>query len=487
MNIRITAPGGASKKATLTPGKSLAGKHLPAEAVDGAGKPVSAELAIVTVTEDATVVAVPAGLKGSLRVKDRTMSLDELRAAGKLAVAGDIEKLKLPADAALSLNFGPVTLDVGAFSEAPAQVTTASAPARPATAAPAPKHHGHGSGKASKKRWRTYRGDHKKFVRAETVNAIDLGDTFAGERAIVASPKGFKAGSTLLIAIFLSLGSYAMIKFGQAPEEQEEVLAELIAPELKEELEVEEPEPAPVEAPVDSGPKEEAPKDEGPKDEGPKDPGPQTKEQIKEKVANVGALGALKNSGSALGQILGGQTLSGDLNAALSSVATGTSAGLSERRTRGTSGGGLDDSRGGIGDLGSAAGEGRGGGLGEKTEKRVVAAVKASDFATDDTAGKLSKESIAGVVRKKLTGIKFCYNQELAKNPNLQGKVVVKFNIVGEGDEGVVKDIEITESTINNSSVEDCMRRNISRWKFPVPEGGGVVNIVYPFVFAPAG
>ena len=490
MNIRITALGGASKKATLTPGKSLTGKHLPPEAVDAAGKPVNPDLAIVSVTEDATIVTVPVGLKGTLRVKDRTMSLDELRSAGKLASAEGAEKLKLPAEAALTLSFGAVTVDVGAFTDAPAAQVAPAPAARPAaTTPPAARAHGHGThGKIkSRKRWHTYKGGHKHFVRAENVSVIDLGETFAGERAIVAPPKGFKVGSSLVIAIFLSLGTYALVKYGQRPEEQEEVLAELIAPELKEELEVEEPEPAPVEAPVDSGPKEEAPKDEGPKDEGPKDPAPQTKEQIKEKVSNVGALGALKNSGSALGQLLGGQTLSGDLNAALSSVATGTSAGLSERRTRGTSGSGLDDSRGGIGDLGSAAGEGRGGGLGEKEVKRVVAAVKASDFATDDTAGKLSKESIAGVVRKKLTGIKFCYNQELAKNPNLQGKVVVKFNIVGEGDEGVVKDIEIVESTIGNTSVEDCMRRNISRWKFPVPEGGGVVNIVYPFVFAPAG
>lgn len=67
------------------------------------------------------------------------------------------------------------------------------------------------------------------------------------------------------------------------------------------------------------------------------------------------------------------------------------------------------------------------------------------------------------------------------KNPELSGKVVVKFVISATGS---VASATVTESTLDEPSVETCIVNKVKRWVFPEPAGGGIVVVNYPFIFS---
>ena len=49
---------------------------------------------------------------------------------------------------------------------------------------------------------------------------------------------------------------------------------------------------------------------------------------------------------------------------------------------------------------------------------------------------------------------------------------------------GSVVSSSVSETTMNNATVENCMAQRIRRWVFPEPDGGGVVRVNYPFNFS---
>ena len=98
-----------------------------------------------------------------------------------------------------------------------------------------------------------------------------------------------------------------------------------------------------------------------------------------------------------------------------------------------------------------------------------------------DTTGELPKAVIKAYIATKMGAIKACYQKGLQSNPDLSGKIKVKFLIQPNG---AVNPAKIDESTIGNDSVESCVLNNVKVWKFPQAKGGGVTTVVYPFVFA---
>ncbi len=92
--------------------------------------------------------------------------------------------------------------------------------------------------------------------------------------------------------------------------------------------------------------------------------------------------------------------------------------------------------------------------------------------------GSLSKEVIRRIVHRHINEVKFCYERELASRPDLQGRVSIKFIIMGTG---AVQMAAVAESTIGNPTVENCIAEAVRRWTFPQPEGGGIVIVTYPF------
>ncbi|HUT78002.1 MAG TPA: AgmX/PglI C-terminal domain-containing protein, partial [Polyangia bacterium] len=82
------------------------------------------------------------------------------------------------------------------------------------------------------------------------------------------------------------------------------------------------------------------------------------------------------------------------------------------------------------------------------------------------------------IVQRHINEIKFCYERELAKRPDLAGRVSIKFIISGTG---AVQMAVVEESTLGNAGVENCIAGAVKRWTFPQPEGGGIVVVTYPF------
>ncbi len=123
---------------------------------------------------------------------------------------------------------------------------------------------------------------------------------------------------------------------------------------------------------------------------------------------------------------------------------------------------------------GSGSGYGRGaGGLGGRRGRapriRSGAAM---------VRGALSKEVIRRIVRRHINEVKFCYEKQLAQSPNIAGRVSLKFIISGAG---TVQKSAVADSTLGNPQVESCMVRAARRWRFPKPDGGGIVVVTYPF------
>ncbi len=97
-----------------------------------------------------------------------------------------------------------------------------------------------------------------------------------------------------------------------------------------------------------------------------------------------------------------------------------------------------------------------------------------------EVTGGLDREVIAAFIRGKLGEILYCYERQLSAQPDLYGKVAVKFTISGSG---AVEVQRVGESTLKNATVEGCILQKVGKWKFPTPEGGTKVLVTYPFLF----
>jgi hypothetical protein len=97
--------------------------------------------------------------------------------------------------------------------------------------------------------------------------------------------------------------------------------------------------------------------------------------------------------------------------------------------------------------------------------------------------GSLDKSVIQQVVKRHSNMIRYCYQRELAQDPDLSGKIVVKFVIAADG---TVSSSSVKSSTMGNAIVEACVAKRFQSLLFPEPLGGGIVIVSYPFVFQPA-
>jgi outer membrane biosynthesis protein TonB len=94
--------------------------------------------------------------------------------------------------------------------------------------------------------------------------------------------------------------------------------------------------------------------------------------------------------------------------------------------------------------------------------------------------GGLDPEVIAVYIKSQLGQIRYCYERQLSANPDLYGKVQIKFTIGGDGR---VVEQSIGTTTMKNAAVEGCILRRVSGWRFPKPTGGTAVVVTYPFLF----
>lgn len=96
--------------------------------------------------------------------------------------------------------------------------------------------------------------------------------------------------------------------------------------------------------------------------------------------------------------------------------------------------------------------------------------------------GALDKDVIRRVVRSHMEEVRGCYNEGLARDPNLQGRVAIQFAITPDGTVSVAT---VGDSDVPDDSVTKCIAAAVRTWEFPKPQGGGNVVVTYPFVLVP--
>jgi hypothetical protein len=212
----------------------------------------------------------------------------------------------------------------------------------------------------------------------------------------------------------------------------------------------------------------------------------------KEVVKRMGVLGALgRGGGGGLATVFGSGGLGGDVRGAVGNMfgaTVGDSQGFGGLGIRGTGAGG-----GGVGEtvgIGGIGTKGRGGGLGGYGQGVGALGRKADrDIAistgTAQVMGSIDKELVRRVIQEHAAQIRFCYEEQLAVNPKLAGKVVVKWIINADGSaSGAQVD---SGTTLADDKVQQCMMARIVSWEFPKPKGGGIAVITYPWILRSSG
>jgi outer membrane biosynthesis protein TonB len=201
--------------------------------------------------------------------------------------------------------------------------------------------------------------------------------------------------------------------------------------------------------------------------------------RLAEQVRNTGILkllGAKADGSGSIADVLGKGDVDRDQEKAFQGVG-GLTVATSDAALRGvktgTGGSGKVANISGLRGAGSIAGGDTGKAA---TEKKVTGVVKSEAPAVD---GELDPSLVSKEVRTRIGAIKACYERSLKRNPNLSGKIKVRWTITAAG---TVSAVEIEEDSMGDPEVVSCIRGLVSRWRFPAPSGGSV-DVVYPFVF----
>jgi hypothetical protein len=211
----------------------------------------------------------------------------------------------------------------------------------------------------------------------------------------------------------------------------------------------------------------------------------------KDIVKNTGLVGLLgRGKAGGLSTIFGQGGLGGDLKGAIGNMfgpVVGDSYGLGGLGLKGSGpgGGGAGETI-GIGGVGT---KGRGGGLGSygtgvgglgKKGDRDVSITSSTPLVVG-----YDKELVRKVIRDHEAQIRYCYEQELQRNPKLEGKVAIRWTI---NPDGRVSNLQLDgATTLDDKRVQDCMMSRIATWEFPKPKGGGIAIITYPWILRTSG
>jgi TonB family protein len=197
--------------------------------------------------------------------------------------------------------------------------------------------------------------------------------------------------------------------------------------------------------------------------------------QSKGMLKVLGALGP-GSGGGAVADVFGAGGGMTDVASALSGaggVAVATDPGAGGGRKGGGQGGAAS-----IGDLATSGGGAVG--YGTKSEVKVTGTV-ATEAAEIDSAD-IDQAKLGAFVRARMGLIKSCYENALKRNPNLKGKVVIRFTIL---ETGGVADVGASQNSLGSSDVASCIMNTMRSWRTQF-RPSGPVTVEYPFLFTPS-
>lgn len=132
------------------------------------------------------------------------------------------------------------------------------------------------------------------------------------------------------------------------------------------------------------------------------------------------------------------------------------------------------------GDIG-AVDVGAGGKVGEAGGARRGAEPKAFVKSTEAVLkkGGIDERGVQMALKRRERGIQQCYERSLKSNPKLSGKVTVEWGI---NEQGRALNVKITQSSVSDAKVGECIADIISRIRFPEATKG-IVPVRKTFVF----
>ena len=86
--------------------------------------------------------------------------------------------------------------------------------------------------------------------------------------------------------------------------------------------------------------------------------------------------------------------------------------------------------------------------------------------------GKPDAPSITNLISKHRTSLKGCYESGLKRDPELAGKLEIRFKITRFGRVGKTK---VTADTMESAPFKRCVLRRLRTWRFPNTHKGGVM------------
>lgn len=117
---------------------------------------------------------------------------------------------------------------------------------------------------------------------------------------------------------------------------------------------------------------------------------------------------------------------------------------------------------------------------GEKEQEVMIKMRIGGELGSQSGMGKINKDEVAAVFKRRIGAIRTCYEKGLKVNNNLEGKVTIKFTI---GEAGRITSIDVIENTTGDSTVAACIVSKVQTWKFSPPEEGSV-TFSYPFLLS---
>ena len=218
-----------------------------------------------------------------------------------------------------------------------------------------------------------------------------------------------------------------------------------------------------------------------------------SREAISREVSNRGLLGLLTGTGTAaqgkavsslFSKSLSGEGVGQDLDKVLDSVdglktqggsGIGSGGGEAERSVRGERSGKkatIDDL---VSDLGGVSSQSvsRKGELKVESPEEFVGRGRKSIHRSFD--------AITEVMLSHIPAIRYCYERELKRSPNLKGKITVRIMVAPDGS---VKNVEAVRSSLNNERVERCILARIRLWKDFEPIDSSEGDVTFRQVFS---
>ena len=291
--------------------------------------------------------------------------------------------------------------------------------------------------------------------------------------------------TVLVVSIFLHAGTYVALANTPLPpavtlEEIPDRYAKILIPEKL---------PAPPEKPKeDAGAKKKEEVVEKRSDD--KKPAESAEQQAAKKAARaaavtkavqskgilkvLGALGPGTGSG-AVADVFGAGGGMTDVASALSGaggVAVATDPGAGGGRKGGGQGGAAS-----IGDLATSGGGAVG--YGAKSEVKVTGSVAAEEAEVD--SAEIDQQKLSAFIKARFGLIKACYENALKRNPNLKGKITIRFTIL---ETGGLSDLNIAVNSVGSADVANCIVATMRSWRTQF-KPSGPVTVEFPFVFSP--